>query len=182
MLTLVVEVIYLPGDIRRMNTVFKFYLQAWIMFALSAGVCFGWLIKSMRYWNARLLFFWQAFCYILIASALLFTVMGTADKIRDRMAPEAPHSLDGMAYMTEATYYDQGLPMELVEDYDAIRWMQENIQGSPVILEGQAYEYRWGNRYTVYTGLPGVVGWNWHQRQQRNSNHHGRSRPLHCRD
>jgi uncharacterized membrane protein len=72
-----------------------------------------------------------------------------------------------MAFMQDATYYDLGVEMVLVEDYHAIRWMQENIQGSPVILEGQAYEYRWGNRFTIYTGLPGVVGWNWHQRQQR---------------
>ena len=83
------------------------------------------------------------------------------------MAPEAPQTLDGMAYMADATFNDLGVQMQLVEDYEAIQWMQDNIQGSPVILEGQAYEYRWGNRFTIYTGLPGVVGWNWHQRQQR---------------
>ncbi|NMA12776.1 MAG: hypothetical protein GX933_06305, partial [Chloroflexi bacterium] len=37
----------------------------------------------------------------------------------------------------------------------------------PVIIEGNATEYKWGNRYTIYTGLPGVIGWNYHQRQQR---------------
>jgi len=166
-LTLVVELIYLPGDIGRMNTVFKFYLEAWILFALSSGVCLGWVVKSLRYWNNRLEFLWQASLYILVASTALFTLLGTADKIRDRMATDAPHTLDGMAYMEYATYYDMGVDMVLEEDYQVIKWMQENIEGSPVILEGQAYEYRWGNRYTIYTGLPGVVGWNWHQRQQR---------------
>jgi uncharacterized membrane protein len=166
-LTLIVELIYLPGDIGRMNTVFKFYLEAWILFALSAGVCLGWVVKSLRYWNNRLEFLWQALFYILVASAALFTLLGTTDKIRDRMAPDAPQTLDGMAYMKYATYYDMGVDMVLEEDYQTIKWMQENIEGSPVILEGQAYEYRWGNRYTIYTGLPGVVGWNWHQRQQR---------------
>jgi uncharacterized membrane protein len=57
--------------------------------------------------------------------------------------------------------------MDLNQDYDAIRWIQANVSGTPVIIEGYVSEYKWGSRYTIYTGLPGVIGWNWHQRQQR---------------
>ena len=167
LLTLAVELVYVPGDIGRMNTVFKFYLQAWILFAACAGVCLVWVLQSMRYWKNSLATPWQLIFFILVISAALFTLLGTTDKIRDRMATDAPNTLDGMAYMPYAYFYDMGVNMPLIEDYAGILWMQENIKGSPVILEGQAYEYRWGNRYTIYTGLPGVVGWNWHQRQQR---------------
>jgi YYY domain-containing protein len=166
-LTLVVELIYLSGDIGRMNTVFKFYLQAWIMLALSSGVCLVWTFQSLKYWKPRLELVWQALLFVLVVSAALFPLLGTTDKIHDRMADGVPTTLDGMAYMQYATYYDMGMDMQLEQDYEAILWMQENVEGSPVILEGQAYEYRWGNRFSIYTGLPGVVGWNWHQRQQR---------------
>ena len=72
-----------------------------------------------------------------------------------------------MSFMKYSTYLENEVLMDLSQDYDAIRWMQENIKGTPTIVEANLPEYRWGNRYTIYTGLPGVVGWNWHQRQQR---------------
>ena len=59
--------------------------------------------------------------------------------------------------------------MNLSEDYRAIRWMQDNVQGSPVIVEAAAagVQYSWLSRFSIYTGLPDVVGWEWHQQQQR---------------
>ncbi|HMN63092.1 MAG TPA: hypothetical protein PJ988_22185, partial [Anaerolinea sp.] len=110
---------------------------------------------------------WSIAAAALIGSAALFPMLGGADKIRDRMSPRTPHTLDGMAYMAYSTYNENGVEMDLSQDYRAILWMQQNIQGSPVIVEGNVPEYRWGNRYTINTGLPSVVGWNWHQRQQR---------------
>ena len=71
-----------------------------------------------------------------------------------------------MTFMKYSQHWD-GQMMDLSEDYNAIRWMQDNVQGSPVIVEANCTEYRWCTRMTIYTGLPGVVGWNWHQRQQR---------------
>jgi uncharacterized membrane protein len=104
---------------------------------------------------------------VLLAGAALFTVSAAADKIADRMAGGVPITLDSMAYMQHAQYADFDVLMHLDQDYRAIRWMQDNVQGSPVIVEANCPEYRWCTRFTIYTGLPGVVGWNWHQRQQR---------------
>jgi uncharacterized membrane protein len=102
-----------------------------------------------------------------LAGAALFTVSGTTGKMRDRWIVDAPHTLDAMTFMKYAQYDDFGQRLDLSEDYKAIRWMQDNVKGSPVIVEANCSEYRWCTRFTIYTGLPGVVGWNWHQRQQR---------------
>lgn len=165
--TLVVELVYLVGDVGRMNVVFKLYLQAWILMTLALGTGFVILWNDQVKWTLRTQLIFQIPALLLIAGALLFPMLGTADKTSDRMAIDAPKTLDGMTYMNSAYLYDMGTNMDLSEDYHAIQWMQDTIEGSPVILEGQAYEYRWGNRYTINTGLPGVVGWNYHQRQQR---------------
>ena len=167
-LTLAVELVVLKGDIGRMNTVFKFYLQAWTLFSLSAAAGLIWMLPAViKSWYGTLRIAWEVGLVLLIGGAAMFTVLGGVDKIRDRMNPLAPHTLDGMAYMQVATYSDNGADMNLNEDYHAIQWMQDNVKGSPVIVEANTVEYRWGTRFTIYTGLPGVVGWNWHQRQQR---------------
>ena len=72
-----------------------------------------------------------------------------------------------MEYMRHSTYNDEGTDMTLSQDYNAIRWMQENVQGTPVIVEAHVPEYRWSSRFSTYTGLPTVMGWQWHQTQQR---------------
>jgi YYY domain-containing protein len=167
LLTMVVELIVIRGDVGRMNTVFKFYLQAWIMLGLSAVAAFGWLLPEVRKWLPGWRSTWEVISVILVTSAALFIIIGGMDKIRDRWWPAAPHTLDSMAYMQYADYADFGVTMTLDEDYRAIRWMQENVQGSPVIVEANCPEYQWCSRFTIYTGLPGVLGWNWHQRQQR---------------
>jgi YYY domain-containing protein len=161
-----VELIVLRGDLSRMNTVFKFYLQAWIYFAVAAGIALGCLAGELALWKKLIRRVWLGALGLLVAGALLYTVEGAYYKMVDRMSDTAPRTLDGMTYMQYSSYWDNA-DMKLQEDYLAIRWMQENVQGSPVIVEAHTVEYQWGNRFTIYTGLPSVIGWRWHQSQQR---------------
>jgi len=169
LITIVVEVVVVSGDIGRQNTIFKFYMQAWLLLAVSAGAGFTWTLPAFFKWLPGWRVFWQTAFILLISGAALFTVSGTAGKIRDRWIVEAPRTLDSMTFMNYAHYDIFGQRLDLDEDYRAIRWMQDNVQGSPVILEAAPcnHEYEWCARFSIYTGLPGVVGWNWHQRQQR---------------
>jgi len=168
LLTLMVEVVYLEGEIGRMNTVFKFYLQVWMLLTLVSGTALVTLLRDHMKWQLSRQLLFQVPLLLLATGALLFPMLGTISKVKDRMVPDALTGIDGMAFMSQAWNYDMGKMMDLSQDYRAIEWLQDNVIGSPVILEGfRGYEYRWNNRMTIFTGLPDVVGWNYHQRQQR---------------
>jgi len=166
-LTFAVEVIVLKGDISRMNTTFKFYLQVWVLLGIAAAVALGWLADRLAAWRDRGKTVWQGFLWLLVGASFLYIPLATRGKINDRYVADMPPGLDGMAYMTRATYDDTGTPYELKWDHDLIVWLQENVAGTPVIAEGNSPLYHWGNRISINTGLPAIIGWDWHQRQQR---------------
>jgi YYY domain-containing protein len=171
-LSLAVEIVVLEGDIGRMNTVFKFYLQVWMLLAVAAAVSVAWLWERFRKSEGAWPRVWWGAMVVLLLGGLLFLPMGVGARATDRMAPETGLTLNGMAFMEDAVIHDgpEGDMEEIAlsGDYNAIRWMQENVDGSPVILEGLGRrEYLWANRVSIYTGLPAVAGWRWHEVQQR---------------
>jgi uncharacterized membrane protein len=168
-----VEVLVLKGDIGRMNTVFKFYLQAWLFLSIACGVLATlmlrrsagsrWLVRGSRLYLGIAV-------GVIVGLTALYPIFGTPSKLQHRFVHMAP-SLDGMEFMRVAKYEDdvQGrrLDMMLPDDYLAINWMLDNIKGSPSIVEGIAPLYHWRSRVSIWTGLPTVIGWDWHQTQQR---------------
>jgi len=176
-MTLMVEVITLRGDIGRMNTVFKFYLQVWVLFGVCAAAGLGLVTTDdgRRTMAAnrppssvlRPRFLWWSFFALLVFIGMLYPIFATRAKVNDRFVAGDTPGLNGMDYMRGAVYYDQNKELILEFDRQAIEWVRENIAGSPVILEGNAPLYHWGSRIGIYTGLPGIIGWDWHQKQQR---------------
>jgi YYY domain-containing protein len=169
-LALSVEIVALGGDVGRMNTVFKVYLQVWLLLALVGAVALGAALSCPKRSGPGTRI-WLGACGFLILAAALYPIVVTRPRLGDRFEALDP-TLNGMAYMAGARYTDEpteGNPVEfpLSGDLAAIEWMRKNIAGSPVVLEATLPGYKWGSRISVYTGLPTVLGWDWHETQQR---------------
>ena len=164
-----VEYVVIKGDIGRMNTVFKFYLQVWVLWGIAGAVALARVWPATRRWGEAARSAWRTGLVVLLVGVSLYPVYATYGKVRDRWRADQPPGLDGAAYMDTARYADQGRELALAHDARAIRWLQAHVAGSPVLAEGNTPLYRWGNRVSVYTGLPTIIGWDWHQRQQRSA-------------
>jgi len=179
-----VEVVYLQdflgGEWKRMNTLFKFYIQVWVLLGLLAALALPelWSRISARRGAAAPL--WQAAVLVLGMASLIFPVLGSIARVSDRFpgGPEARPplgTLDGLAYMSTGVYHwpDEHVTIEMKYDLDAIHWLQENVSGTPVIAEAAIGYYREGGmRVSSYTGLPTLLGM--HQGEQRYADDVGR--------
>jgi len=184
-LTQFVEYFVLSGDIGRMNTVFKFYIQVWVLWSVLAAVAVARLAPRLRRtdWGG----WWRAMFAGLVLCGLVYTVTATRAKIQDRFPAQGDilpggreafeenwrPGLSGTAYQDYAVLDDDGHSLHLHYDKEAFEWLLKQ-PGTPTILEGYRVKaYKWGSRYSIYTGLPTVIGWDWHQKQQRNAVGHG---------
>jgi YYY domain-containing protein len=169
-LTLAVEFIYLRDSFgTRMNTVFKFYYQAWVMMAVAAAFgCYYLLgrqkpVKAPGPLLARGA--WAVTLVVLVLIGLVYPVLGIPNKAGDfRGQP----TLDGMAFINNV----RG------DDYAAMKWLQANVSGQPYIVESTGGSYTETAWVSAFTGLPTVLGWDFHEHQWRgNSTEANKRRP-----
>ena len=171
-ISLGLEIVYVRdfldgGDYERMNTVFKFSIQAWLCFAIGGALAVQQLWNRLRGAVRRV---WVVIFFLLVLGASVFLVGGTTSRIRDHQVWIAAQPPVKSANYTPTLNGLDFIKAWYPGDARAIAWLNENIAGSPVVLEATApVSYQWFNRISIYTGLPDVLGWADHVAEQRYS-------------
>ncbi len=170
------------GGLRRMNTVFKVYYQAWLLLAL-AGAYGLYFLRSHRLgagpgpggnagpgrWALRLgNCAWVAAVALLLAASSYYPVGAVLDRtgILDRGHTLEDNTLDGLRFI------QAGNPGE----YAAIRWLRDEASWGRIV-EAVGDDYSDYGRISASTGLPAVLGWKGHELQWR-----GSSKPFEGRE
>jgi len=156
-LTLLPEIFFFKdafagGEFYRMNTVFKFYLQAWVLLGIASAFTlqklFGFALKKKERW------FWAGLAVLLLAVSALYPMLATYTKCGEF---KGDATLEGIGYMK----------VQYKGDYEAIKWISENIRGKPVMVEAFGDSFTYYNRVSANTGLPTIIGWPGHESQWR---------------
>lgn len=159
----------------RANTMFKLTYQAYILFALMMSyilVCF--VTRRIKHLKENTLGGERRrpgktiSVQILAGFSAILLLISTCGYLCNAI----DHWFDGFprksAYQTlNATGY---LENSIPDDAAAIRWLNQNIKGQPIVLEACGDSYKnYDNRVSAMTGLPTVLGWYVHEWLWRNN-------------
>jgi YYY domain-containing protein len=172
------EFLYLRDQFgTRINTIFKFYYQAWMVWSLAAS--FGAIVLAQKLrtgWNiafrAGLLLLLLVGLTYPVLSILdrtgnfrldrAFTIMGTPQSGENQfMQPVAFQELTSLWTLDYFDMFESYNPDEAA----AIRWLQSAPDG--VVAEAVGGSYSAYARVATLSGLPTVLGWPGHESQWR---------------
>ncbi len=157
LLTFGVEFLYIRDTFEtRMNTVFKLYYQAWLLFSVAAAFGVYYIWQTTR---GAVKYVWFGALGGLTFLSLLYPFFALPSRAND-FKPDARAgvpTLDGWVWVRNA----------FPDDYAAIEWARSNIPSDAVIVEAAGREYSFDNRVAVATGLQSVLGWGGHELQWR---------------
>jgi YYY domain-containing protein len=137
---------YLEGDISRLNTLFKFYYQVWLLWGVLAAYAAWALLQAPRRRRVATLA-WAIPSGLLLLGALVYPVgaLGWGEPWGER-----GRILDGLAFLQEQA------PDELA----AMRWLQAHADPDDVLLTAFCNcDYNEIGRVASVTGQPTLLGW-----------------------
>jgi uncharacterized membrane protein len=143
----------------RSNTVFRLNYQSWIMLAVSGAVGLYYITSRWRLtslFTSTPRFLWLAGTIFFIGAGLVYPVIASMNRTNGFTTHRY---LDGLAAMRAAD------PSE----FEAVRWLEDNVEGTPTILEAIGGDYSAYGRVSSRTGLPTLLGWPDHEYRWRNS-------------
>ena len=150
-LALVPEFIYLRDQFGwRMNTIFKFYFQVWMLWGLAAAIATATMwtgIKGQWKWFIR------AGLLIIVAMALAYPINSLIEKFKSTAFDNM--TLDGTAHIGR---YNE-------PELEAIHWLQNAPYGT--LIEAVGGSYSGYARVSASSGMPSLLGWPGHESQWR---------------
>lgn len=155
-----VEFVFLQDTFgTRMNTVFKFYYQGWILLGLAGayGAYAVWCAARRAPWGGRIAALtWAFLCALLILGGLAYTAAATVSKANGFAGQP---TLDGVRYVAQ----------ERPDEYAVILWLQQHAAPDAILLEAPGGSYSSYNWISAHTGIPTLLGWGGHELQWRGS-------------
>ena len=163
-LTFSVEFVYLRDNFgTRMNTIFKFYYQGWVMMACASAYGVWWILnRGDKVTGPVVKYTFLALAGLMIVAGMFYPVFAYDNRV------EGFKGTDGTGHRLKPTLDGTSvLAQRSPDDWAAVTWLNQNVSGAPVILEAPGHSYNYEGRISALTGLPAVLGWALHEDQWR---------------